>query len=72
MRFEALAAPAVSGGDPHIRWRAEVLSFEPRGAGTRVTFRIEFDPVRDDEGVRRRIERALERFKLYVESTAAR
>ncbi len=72
IRFEELAPSAVGDAEPHIRWRAEVLSFEPRGAGTRVTLRVEFDPVRDDTGVRLRVERALERFKLYVEAPGTR
>ncbi len=71
MRFEELAPSVVDGTEAHIRWRAEVLSFEPRGSRTRVTFRVEFDPVRDDAGLRRRVERTLERFKVYVEARLA-
>ena len=58
--------------DAHLRWRAEVLTFAPRGSGTRVTLRIDYDAVGSDiddalQLVARRVQRDLELFRTVVE-----
>lgn len=67
LRFEALPASGYSGIVGKVRWRAEVLTFEPLPAGTRVTVKIEFDPAHGDPALAGRVERLLERFSAFVE-----
>lgn len=49
-----------------LRWRAEVLTFEPIGAGTRVTLRIDYEPSGGDAGLSARIDSALEDFRVFL------
>jgi uncharacterized membrane protein len=65
-RFEELPRFAAHALEGHVRWRAEVLTFEPRGGGTRVTLRIDYDPSRPDPALPSRLERTLERFRAFV------
>jgi hypothetical protein len=65
-RFDE-TAPALAEDRARVHWRAEVLSFEPRGSSTCVTLRIEYDPVRNDPGLSRSVERTLEDFRSYLE-----
>ena len=58
--------------DTRLRWRAEVLTFAPRGAGTRVTLRIDYDANGSgiDDALRAasgRLQRDLELFRTFVE-----
>jgi uncharacterized membrane protein len=60
----------------HLHWRAEVLTFAPRGGGTRVTVRIDYDAIGSGisdllESVSRRLQRDLEIFKTSVEGGGA-
>jgi hypothetical protein len=66
LRFEELPASGVPGLTEKIRWRAEVLTFEPTAKGTRVTVKIEFDPTGGDPGLARRVEAVLQRFLAFL------
>ena len=60
--------------DAHLRWRAEVLTFAPRGKGTRVTLRIDYDAIganveRALQSVSRRLQRDLELFRSFAEGS---
>lgn len=67
---------SVGSGATHLRWRAEVLTFAPKGTGTRVTLRIDYDAIGPEVGevlglVSRRLQRDLESFKTSVEDGSA-
>jgi hypothetical protein len=64
--FERTQRCDVEQVKARIRWRAEVLTFEPRGDGTRVTLRVDYDPAAGDAGLSRSIERALEAFRSFL------
>jgi uncharacterized membrane protein len=66
MRFEELPRCAAHSLEGPVRWRAEVLTFEPRGGGTRVTLRVDYDPSRPDPALPARVERTLEGFRAFV------
>lgn len=69
--FEKLPRCTLAGTEARVRWRAEVLTFEPRGDSTRVTVRIDYDPAGGDAGLSRSIEDTLQAFKTFAESRAA-
>jgi hypothetical protein len=52
--------------EARVRWRAEVLTFEPSGDGTRVTLRVDYDASAGDAGLSRALERALEAFRAFL------
>jgi hypothetical protein len=56
----------VEEAEARVRWRAEVLTFEPTGDGTRVTLRVDYDPSGGDAGLSRCLERALEAFRAFL------
>jgi hypothetical protein len=64
--FEKTPHYAVGEAQARVRWRAEVLTFEPTGDGTRVTLRVDYDPSAGDAGLSRSIERALEEFRTFL------
>ncbi len=64
--FERTPRYGVDTTAARVRWRAEVLTFEPIGDGTRVTLRIDYDPAGGDGGLPRKIEAALEAFRVYL------
>jgi uncharacterized membrane protein len=58
--------------DARLRWRAEVLTFAPKGTGTRVTLRIDYDAIGEQVGralevVSVRLQRDLEIFRSVAE-----
>ncbi len=60
--------------ETHLRWRAEVLTFAPKGKGTRLTLRIDYDAIganveRALESVSRRVQRDLELFRSFAEGS---
>lgn len=62
----------VGAADAHLRWRGEVLTFAPKGSGTRVTLRIDYDAVGAGAGavlhyVSQRLEHDLELFRGFAE-----
>ena len=67
LRFEALPRCAVHSMVANVRWRAEVLTFEPKGNGTRITLKIEYDPTADDEVLSRRLDGVLQSFTAFFE-----
>lgn len=72
MRFEQVPVPAVDEIEAHLRWRSEVLTFEPRGEGTRVTLRIDYEPSESDGELTARLRGALEDFRAFLESGGQR
>ena len=71
LRFEELPRCAMHSLYANVRWRAEVLTFEPIAAGTRITLKIEFDPTGVDEVVTRRLEGVLRAFTSFFERQRA-
>jgi hypothetical protein len=71
LRFEELPRCAAHALEGHARWRAEVLTFEPREGGTRVTLRIDYDSNRPDPALPARVERTLEGFRAFVAEGSA-
>ncbi len=69
--FERTPGHTMRGVVPRIRWRAEVLTFEPKGDSTRVTLRIDYDPAGGDAGLSRAVEDTLKGFKSFIESASA-
>ncbi len=67
LRFEGTAESGYAGLVGKARWRAEVLTFEPIAAGTRVTLKIEFDPAGGDPALAGRLDRLLARFSAFLE-----
>ena len=64
--FEATPRYLVGEAVARLRWRAEVLTFEPVSGGTRVTFRIDYEPSAADAGLSGRLEDALEDFRSFL------
>jgi uncharacterized membrane protein len=71
MRFEELPRCAAHALEGRVRWRAEVLTFEPREGGTRVTLRIDYETSRPDPALPARLERTLEGFRAFVAGASA-
>jgi hypothetical protein len=69
--FEKTPRYAVGEVQARVRWRAEVLTFEPTGDGTRLTLRIDYDPTAGDAGLTRSVERALEAFRAFLAEEVA-
>jgi uncharacterized membrane protein len=67
LRFEALPSSAVHSMVARVRWRAEVLTFEPTNGGTRVTLRVEYDSAGGDAGLGRRVQDVLLSFTSFHE-----
>ncbi len=72
LRFEELPRCAVHAVVAHVRWRAEVLTFEPISAGTRITLRIDYDPSGGDPGLTRRLDAALQSFLAFFDRCRGR
>lgn len=70
-RFEQTPRYAVGGAVARVRWRAEVLTFEPNGDGTRVTLRIDYEAPAPDPGLSRSVEAALEGFRVFLAERSA-
>jgi hypothetical protein len=65
--FEKTERCDVEAAKARVRWRAEVLTFEPAGDGTRVTLRVDYDPAGGGaSALSRSIERALEAFRSFL------
>jgi len=64
--FERTPRYAVGEAQARVRWRAEVLTFEPVGDGTRMTLRIDYEPSAGDSGLSRSVEGALESFRSFL------
>ena len=62
--------------EARLRWRAEILTFAPKGMGTRVTLRIDYDAIRADvehalQFVSRRLQRDLDLLQRLAEEADA-
>ncbi len=64
--FERTPRDLTGGAVSRIRWRSEVLTFEPTGGGTRVTLRIDYEPSPGDSLLPRAVEAALEAFLMFL------
>ena len=53
--------------ETHLRWRAEVLTFEPLRVGTRISLKIEYEPGECDVVLPRRLESVLASFVAFLE-----
>lgn len=70
-RFEALPRSRARSMTAGVRWRAEVLTFEPLGERTRVKLSVEYDAAAGDEALPRRVEAILEAFTAFRHGEAA-
>ena len=70
--FERSPAYAVDQAESRVRWRAEVLTFEPLGDTTRVTLRIDYDPTARDAWLPEVIEGTLEDFQAFLAKRTGR
>ncbi len=66
-RFEELPRCAVHSLTENVKWRAEVLTFEPLRVGTRISLKIEYEPGESDGVLPRRLESVLASFVAFVE-----
>ena len=71
-RFEGLPRCAVHSVVANVRWRAEVLTFEPIESGTRITLKIEYEPGGCDAALPCRLESVLRSFVAFFEVGRAR
>ncbi|HET8540792.1 MAG TPA: hypothetical protein VFL83_13055 [Anaeromyxobacter sp.] len=71
LRWEALPRCAAGSVAAGIRWRAEVLTFQPIPGGTRVTLKVEYDEAGGDPGIAGRLERVLRGFAAFAGATVA-
>ncbi len=69
--FEGTPRYLVGEAVARVRWRAEVLTFEPNDTGTRVTLRIDYDPSDGDAGLSLRVQDALEDFRSFLAERSA-
>ncbi len=72
LEFEDSPRCAVHSLGAGVRWRAEVLTFEPMGARTRVTLKVEFDPAGADAGLPGRLDAVLRSFVSFREGQGDR
>ncbi len=70
-RFEGLPRCAVHSLVANVKWRAEVLTFEPIRTGTRISLKIEYEPGGCDGALARRLETVLQSFLSFLEPTRA-
>jgi hypothetical protein len=65
--FEDLPRCAAHSLTVNVKWRAEVLTFEPIGAGTRITLKVEYEPGGAESGLPSRIDAVLHGFVSFLE-----
>ncbi len=66
-RFEDLPRCGIHSLTENVKWRAEVLTFEPLRVGTRISLKIEYEPGECDVVLPRRIESVLASFVEFLE-----
>lgn len=71
-RFEGLPCCAVHSLVADVKWRAEVLTFEPVRTGTRITLKIEYQPGGAEAALPCRMRSVLQSFVSFVEVGRAR
>ncbi len=65
-RFESLPRCPAHGVVANVKWRAEVLTFEPIATGTRITLKIEYAPGGGEAALPRRVDAALQAFLSFL------
>ncbi|HEX9050796.1 MAG TPA: hypothetical protein VF841_09710 [Anaeromyxobacter sp.] len=66
-RFEDHPRCAAHTLTVNVRWRAEVLTFEPIRTGTRITLKVEYEPGGAEAGLPDRLEAVLQGFVSFLE-----
>ncbi len=66
-RFEDLPRCDAHSLVANVRWRAEVLTFEPIETGTRISLKIEYEPGGYDAALPSRLESVLRSFVTFLE-----
>ncbi len=66
-RWEGLPRCAAHSLTANVRWRAEVLTFEPIRTGTRITLKVEYEPGGAEAGLPCRIDAALQSFVSFLQ-----
>ncbi len=65
--FEELPRCAAHTLTVNVKWRAEVLTFEPIRTGTRITLKVEYEPGGAESGLPSRLEAVLQGFVSFLE-----
>jgi hypothetical protein len=71
LRFEEVPRCAAHTLTAGVRWRAEVLTFEPLGSRTRVKLRVEYEPTDEEQALPLRMEAVLQAFAYFRERGVA-
>jgi hypothetical protein len=71
LRFEELPRCAAHTLTAGLRWRAEVVTFEPIGPRTRVKLRVEYEPTGAEATLPLRMETVLQAFAYFRERDGA-
>ncbi len=66
-RFEGLPRCPAHSLTANVKWRAEVLTFEPIDTGTRITLKVEYQPGGAEAGLPCRIDAVLQSFVSFLE-----
>ena len=66
-RFEDLPRCAAHTLTVNVKWRAEVLTFEPIRTGTRIILKVEYEPGGAEAGLPSRLDAVLQSFVAFVE-----
>ncbi len=70
-RFEDLPRCAAHTLTVNVKWRAEVLTFEPLDVGTRITLKVEYQPGGAEAGLPCRIDAVLQSFVSFLRLRSA-
>ncbi len=65
--FENLPRCAANPVVANVRWRAEVLTFEPIDTGTRITLKIEYEPGGVEAALPCRMDAMLQGFVRFLD-----
>ncbi len=65
-RWEDMPRCAAHSLTANVKWRAEVLTFEPIDRGTRITLKVEYEPGGAEAGLPSRIDAALQSFVSFL------
>jgi hypothetical protein len=66
-RFEDLPRCAAHTLTVNVKWRAEVLTFEPIRTGTRITLKVEYEPGAGEAVLPSRLDAVLQSFVAFLE-----
>jgi hypothetical protein len=65
--FEELPRCAAHTLTVNVKWRAEVLTFEPIRTGTRITLKVEYEPGGAESRLPSRLDAVLQGFVSFLE-----